>query len=415
MFDIDKWQEIFYTINKNRLRSFLTAFSVSWGIFMLMLLLGAGNGLQNGVYHQFQDEATNSISISARTTSLPYKGLQPGRNIRFTNQDYQMLNDQVEGLDNVTGLVYVWGETTVRYGNNYAAYPVRGVHNGTLVVEQHEMIKGRFINKLDIDEKRKVAVIGKKVAEAIFTDAVDPLGKYAKIGDIRYKVVGVYDDSGDERETENVYIPISTAQIAYGRMNRIDRLQVTTGDATVKESVEIEEEILRKLSDIHIFDPEDKRAVSIFNRARELQQFLNLFFGIKLFLWVVGLGTIIAGIVGVSNIMLITVKERTKEIGVRKALGATPRSITSLFLQESIFITVLSGYIGLLIGIGIIELVNFALNSSGADMPFFRNPEIDLNTAISATVLLIIAGTLAGYFPARRASKIQPIDALRDE
>lgn len=415
MFDIDKWQEIFHTINKNRLRTALTAFSVSWGIFMLMLLLGAGTGLQNGVKYQFEDDATNTIFVRPRQTSMPYKGLQPGRNIQFENEDYDIIKRKVEGLDNISGRFYVRGESTIRYKDKYNNYSVRGVHPDHKNIEKSIITSGRYINELDLRERRKVAIVGKKVAEAIFQKDFDPIGEYITIGDFKYKVVGVFDDLGSERETEQIVIPITLAQVAYGGMDRIDHISVTTGDASMERSKEMEAQILSILSDRHIFDPEDTRAVSIFNLGEEFKKFMDLFFGIKLFLWVVGIGTIIAGIVGVSNIMLITVKERTREIGIRKAMGANPRAIIGLFLQESIFITVLSGYAGLVLGIGLIELINFGITSSGAEMPFFRNPEIDLTTAVSSTLLLIISGTLAGYFPAKKASKIEPIEALRDE
>jgi len=414
MFDLDKWQEIFHTISKNKLRTFLTAFSVAWGIFMLILLLGFGTGFHNGVIWQFRDDATNSIWIRPGQTSIPYNGLKPGRNIRLTNEDFDAISQQVSGVEHITSRFYLSGEFTVRYKDKYSSFNVRACHPDHKYLENTIVIEGRFLNELDIREKRKVTAIGTQIVETLF-EQEDPIGKWIDVNGIKYKVVGIYDDHGGENEVRNIYIPISTAQMAYGGGNRVHQIMFTTGDATVAESKQMEAQLLDVLTRRHNFSPEDERAIRIQNSVEFFQKFMDLFAGIKLFLWVVGFGTIIAGIVGVSNIMLIVVKERTREIGLRKALGATPRSIIGLFLQESILITLVAGYSGLVFGIGLVELINWAMINFNAQPEFFRHPEIDLVTAISATLMLVFAGLMAGFFPARKAARVSPIEALRDE
>lgn len=414
MFDLDKWQEIWFTIRKNKLRTALTAFSVAWGIFMLMLLLGAGNGLENGVKYQFADDAVNSIWINAGQTSKPYKGIKPGKRIAFQNKDYNEIANSVQDIEHFSARFYTSGELTVRYADKYSSFSIRGVHPDTKHIEAAKMIEGRFINEKDQKEKRKVAAIGKEVKAILFKDK-NAIGEYIDVNRTKYMVVGVYDDPGGEDEVKVIYIPLSTGQMVYSGGQRIHNMVFTTGDASVERSIEMANETTQILAKNHSFDPSDNRAVFMWNNVENFQRFQALFAGINAFLWVVGIGTIIAGIVGVSNIMLIVVKERTREIGVRKALGATPSSIIGLILQESIVITLLAGYVGLVLGIGIIEVVNFVVESGPEPPQFFRNPSIDIRTAISATLMLVGAGALAGYFPARKAAKVDPIVALRDE
>ncbi|SDL36458.1 putative ABC transport system permease protein [Catalinimonas alkaloidigena] len=414
MFDLDKWQEIFYTIGRNKLRTFLTMFSVFWGIFMLLLLQGFGAGLLNGVMYEFRDDAVNSIFIAGGTTSKAANGMGINRRIQLTDEDYKAL-ERMQGVEHLTGRFYLQSASTVRRGDYYSSFNVRAVHPDHRYLEKTEMVKGRYLNPIDLNERRKVAVIGTKVAEILYPNGEEPMGTEIDVNGIVYNVVGLFVDDGNDGEGETLYIPITTAQMAYGGANRIDNLMFTMGDATVEESKEIEEEAKKILISHHRFDPEDRSAVRMWNSLENFQRFVNLFAGINIFIWVVGIGTIIAGIVGVSNIMLIIVKERTKEIGIRKALGATPGSIVGLIVQEAIFITIVAGYLGLLAGVGLIELVNYLLQSSGGGVDFFRNPEIDLQTALMATLLLVIAGALAGFFPARKAAAIPPIEALREE
>jgi putative ABC transport system permease protein len=415
MFDIDKWQEIFFTIRKNKLRTFLTAFSVAWGIFMLMILLGFGAGLQHGVEYDFREDAVNSIWVSPGQTSLPYKGMKPGRNITLKNEDLNSLSQKVSGIEYSAGRFFCYGEFTVRYKDKYSSYSVLGITPDIMYIENQTPQKGRYINQLDMEQKRKVAIIGPKVVEGLFSKNEDPIGKWIDVRGIQYRIVGIYNDQGDEGEINRIFIPLTTAQLAYNAKNQLHTIMYTVGDASVKESQQVVEDTKEILSQKYQFDPEDDRAVFIWNNVENFQRFLNLFFGIKIFLWVIGIFTIIAGIVGVSNIMLIIIRDRTREIGVRKAIGATPSSIVGLFLQESILITVVAGYVGLITGIGIIELVKWALVEFNVDAPYFRDPDIDLFTAVMATVLLVISGALAGYFPAKKAAKVNPIVALREE
>ena len=415
MFDIDKWNEIFITISKNKLRTFLTAFSVAWGIFMLMILLGFGTGMSHGIEYDFKEDAINSIWVFPGQTSKPYKGMKPGRNVIFHNEDVKNARRNSPQVDHATGQFYAWGEYTVRYKKKYASYNMRGVDPDFQFIENHIVDKGRYINQLDIAQRRKVAVIGSKVEEGLYEPNEDPIGTWIDVGNIKYRVVGVYKDTGGEGEMRRIFVPITTAQLAYNGQNRIHSMMFTVGDASAKESEKIADKILNDLATKYKFDPEDARALHIWNAMEEYQRFANLMVGIKFFLWIVGIGTIIAGIVGVSNIMLIIIKDRTREIGIRKALGATPASIVGLFLQEAIFITMVAGYIGLISGIGLLEFIKWALIEFEVDAPYFKDPEINLSTAVGATILLVIAGAVAGYMPAHKAAKVNPIVALREE
>jgi putative ABC transport system permease protein len=279
------------------------------------------------------------------------------------------------------------------------------------VLERTKVIEGRYINDLDIEKFRKVAVIGILVKQALFGEQ-PALGELIRINGIAFKVVGVFEDEGSDQERELIYLPISTAQRTFNGKNRVNQILFTTGQATLEQSQAMAEETRRILAENHDFDPEDKGAVFVQNAVENFQRFVSLMQGIRIFIWVVGIGTLLAGVVGVSNIMLVAVKERTREIGIRKALGATPRSIVGLILAESVLITGFAGYLGLMAGVGVLALVSGALP---AESSFFRNPQVDLRVALWATVLLVVAGAVAGFFPARRAASIQPVQALRDE
>ncbi|OGL42620.1 MAG: hypothetical protein A2161_04150 [Candidatus Schekmanbacteria bacterium RBG_13_48_7] len=410
MFDIDKWQEIFSTIKKNKLRTFLTGFSVAWGIFMLIILLGAGNGLQNGVEYQFRGDAVNSIWIYSGLTSLPYQGFQAGRRIQFTLDDYDMVKSSINNVQDISARYSVRGGYPISYKNQYGNFDIITVHPGTEFLESLIVTEGRFINDFDIERYRKVAAISTQVKKSLFKDNT-AIGEYIRINDILFKVIGIFEDRS-ERDMQRIYLPITTAQHVFNAGNKIHNLAfITEENITAKENDSIIEKLKQLYSSKYKFNPDDKRAVRIHNNMDEYRRIMKLFAGIRIFTWIIGIGTIIAGIVGVSNIMLIVVKERTKEIGVRKALGATPGSIVSLIIQESVLITAFAGYIGLVLGVGLLEIV--AKNMPPSD--FFRNPEANFNIAVSATLVLILAGLLAGYFPARRAAAIKPIEALRDE
>lgn len=416
MFDLDKWQEIFYTIDKNRLRSFITAFNVAWGIFILIILMGFGVGFQNGIKNQFADDAVNTIYFWSGRTSVPHKGMQPGRTIRFNNEDYKAIKKQVKGIEYLTGVFWVNGEYVVRYENNYSSFQIRAIDTDYPHIEQSKLIKGRFINQKDLQEKRKVTAIGEKVVEVLFGQ-VDPIGKYISVNGIKYKVVGIFTEKANEYMTKVIFIPISTAQVAYGGGDRIHNIWLTVGDASVEESMRIQDEVHSLMAERHRFSKEDKRAVQANNVLEDYMRWMNVFNGIRFFLAFVGLFTLVAGIVGVSNIMLIIVKERTREIGVRKAIGASPRSIIGLFLMEALLITIVSGYIGMLAGMLFLETgaLSSLMESFGFPMNFFIDPRVDFTSAVVATVILAISGTLAGFFPSKKAAKIPPVVALRDE
>lgn len=410
MFDLDTWQEILDTVRKNKLRTFLTGFSVAWGILMLIILLGSGQGLSRGVEHGFRDDATNSIWIRSGQTSVPWKGLRPGRAVQFTNEDYDGIRSGVRGVDHITSRYFIRGNLTVAWHGETSSFDVRSVHPDHQFLEKTIVTQGRFLNPIDVDEHRKVAVIGERVKQQLFKDHA-ALGEYIDIKGVPFQVVGLFTDEGGEGEQEKIYIPISTAQRTYGGATNVAMIMMTVGDASVAESEAIARDLRLRVAERHDFDPEDKRAVFISNAVLEFQRFVDLMGGIRAFVWVIGVGTLLAGVVGVSNIMMIAVKERTKEIGIRKAVGATPWSVMGLVLQEAILVTAVAGYVGLVAGVGLLELMSRSLGES--DM--FRNPEVDFGVAVSATLLLILAGAVAGFFPARRAAAIRPVEALRDE
>jgi putative ABC transport system permease protein len=355
-------------------------------------------------------DAVNYLSISGGTTSMPYKGMKTGRRLQFTNEDKDILSrlDKVEASSSRT---YVFLENSIlSYKNEYGTFDMFAISPEYRQVESISMIDGRFLNEKDITDYRKVVAVGRLVYEALFKGE-EAVGKYIKVGGVPFKVVGIFDDPGQDRDLQRIYLPVSTAQRVFNMGNNIGTVCLNLTDTDVNMSKQIEEKVNREMAAKHKFDPQDTRALNIFNSIENYRQFMDLFAGIRLFIWIIGTGTIIAGIVGVSNIMMIVVKERTKEIGIRKALGATPRTIISLILQESILITAFAGYIGLVAGVGLLELVaNFL-----PEHDYFANPEININIAISATILLIVSGAIAGYVPARKAAAVKPVVALRDE
>jgi putative ABC transport system permease protein len=410
MFDIDKWQEIFSNIRKNRLRTFLTGFSVAWGIFMLIVLLGAGNGLENGVRNQFSRDAINSIWLNTGKTSLAYQGYQPGRELKFTNEDYTLISDKYARAEHMSARMHLWNINLISYKNNYGNFNVKGVHPEMIYPEKISLLRGRFLNNKDIDEHRKVACIGKKMVEELFKKE-EPLGKDINVNGVLFKVVGVFFDGGGDQDNRRAYLPVSTCQRAFTGNTQIDQVVMSIDESEVDKSEEMVKELRTLLSARHHFDPNDQKAIFVWNNLTEYKKIMGLMSGIKLFVWIIGIGTLIAGIVGVSNIMMIVVKERTVEIGIRKALGASPWSIITLILQEAVFITSLFGYIGLMLGVFLLE----AFKKYIPDSDFFSKPEVDLSVALYAMLLLVIAGLFAGFLPARKAASVQPIEALRGE
>ncbi|MCW3076877.1 MAG: ABC-type antimicrobial peptide transport system, permease component [Bacteroidetes bacterium] len=408
MFDLDKWQEIFATIKKNKLRTILTAFSVAWGIFILIVLLAAGRGLRNGAQSQFGNDAANSIWTEGGVTTMNFAGYKPGRKIQLTNTDYYFIKKKIQGVDHASAVSNDGQSKILSYKNEHAGFLVRPCAPDHCLLEKAKIIKGRFINEIDFNEFRKVCAIGIPVQKLLFKEE-DPINKFIDVGGTKYKVVGVFNDNG-KGDNDRIYIPLLTAQRINNGKDHIRLVWATTGDATIEQSEAMAGNIRNMLAKKYHFDPKDMNAVGIFNNNMEYKRVMGMLDGIKVFIYIIGILTLIAGIVGVSNIMMIIVKERTREIGVRKALGATPFSIVSLIIQESVFITFIAGYVGLMLGIGVVEIIK----AFGLEGDFFKNPDVDLDIAISSVVLIIIAGALAGLFPALKAANVQPIEALRE-
>jgi putative ABC transport system permease protein len=348
--------------------------------------------------------------VYAGQTTKAYKGTNAGRRIQFTNRDYTRTKTLDKHIDHITGRFYV-GSKLISYNNQYGSYDIRAVHPDHKYLENTIITQGRFLNRLDLEHFGKVIVIGDIVRKDLFKNGENPLGKYVEVGSIPFKIIGVFEDKGGNSEMRKVYIPVSTAQRVFNGADHLNQVMFTVGDASLDQTKAIETKLRNEFAAIHHFDPSDQRAIRINNDLDNYQKVMNLFMGIRIFIWIIGIGTIIAGIVGVSNIMMIVVKERTKEVGIRKALGATPGSIVGLILLESVIITSMAGYIGLMAGVGLLELVSKFMPPSD----FFRNPQANISIAVMAMALLVIAGAIAGFIPARKAASIKPIEALRDE
>ncbi|MEO1370372.1 MAG: ABC transporter permease, partial [Acidobacteriota bacterium] len=313
------------------------------------------------------------------------------------------------GVEYLTARFLLQGRNTVTYRGETGNFPIRSVHPDHLHLEKTQVVLGRFLNAIDVREKRKVAVVGQVVADELFGER-SPLGEPLKVNGVVFRVVGVFEDSGGDGEMEFVYLPISTAQRTFGGTDHVAQLMLTTGQLDLEATDAMAGEILQRLSERHRFAPQDRRAMEVSNLNEEFHRILSLMDGVRFFVWVIGIGTLLSGVVGVSNIMMIAVQERTREIGVRKALGATPWDIVSLIVQESVVLTAVSGYLGLVLGVGVLGLM-----ASLPEAEMFRQPGVDLGVALYALALLVLAGALAGFVPARRAAQIRPIEALRDE
>ncbi len=405
MFDLDKWTEILESINRHKLRTILTAFGVFWGIFMLVLLMGAGNGLFNSIRYQFSDVATNSIWLSPGRTSKPFKGLNKGRQIRFDNSDYEFLRDNFEGVDEITGRFYITGNRQVVYKDKNLSYSINSIHPSFKTMENMTVMSGRFLTQEDLDNHRKVCIIGNIVKDNLFEDE-DPIGKEINVGGIIYTVVGTFYDI-DDWVMKNVYIPITTAQKVYSGNDRLNRIMFTTHGLTIGEVNKIEEDVIAAFAGRKSFDVTDRRAIWSNNNAKDFEEFASMMLAIQGIIWLVGIFTMIAGVIGVSNIMLIIVKDRTKEIGIRKALGAKPISIITMILQESVLITLVAGFVG--VGLGVLAIGAM----SGIKTDFFRTPHVDLSVVLVATLILVLSGALAGLIPAIKAARINPVLAMK--
>jgi putative ABC transport system permease protein len=409
MFSRDRWQEIFDTIQKNKLRTFLSGFTVALGIFIFIILFGFGNGLKNQFQEFFLDDATNTITLFAGKTSMPYQGFKSNRRIEFDNSDLADIKENFPFfLEYITPRIS--RSASVKYKNEFDNYSTRGVGPAHQFAEKTIMMKGRYINEKDIENKTKYAVIGRLVAQDLFNQG-DALGQFIEIGNSVFKVIGIFQDDGGDREERYIYIPYTTRQLLEKSNDKVDQIVLAfkpqlghLGSLVFERKLR---EFLKKKKSIA---PKDPNGIFFRNRAdilKQNQQFANV---LQLIVTFVGLGTLIAGIIGISNIMVFVVKERTKELGIRKALGATPKSVIQMILQESVFITTISGYVGLFIGIFVLKSIGVSLQDY-----FIKDPYIDTTTALFATIIVILFGGIAGYIPAKRAARIKPIVALRDE
>lgn len=414
-FDIDRWQEVWITITHNKMRSVMTAFGVFWGMFMLVVMVGAGVALERGISSNIEGFATNSCFVWTNSTSEAYKGFKKGRRWEMTNEDVKVLRN------NVTEIEYI---APVLFGNSSSNNVLRNDKSGTFnikgnypvynLIDESKLSKGRYINDIDIAEKRKVCVIGQRVAEILFPNDEDPIGKSIQVQGVYFNVVGVTRSSsnvnigGDAQET--VVLPFSTMQQAFNQGDVVHFLAVTAKPG-IKVSV-MEQRIHEILKQRNNISPDDKTAVGGMNIEDDFTMFLYLGIGIASLIWIVGLGTLLAGAIGVSNIMLVTVRERTKEIGIRRALGATPKIVMNQILTETIVIVLMAGLTGIMVGVGLLNLIGMATEGSEA---FFKDPQISFNVAMIALFILMLIGVFAGYLPAKRAVSVKPIDAIREE
>lgn len=404
------------TIKQHKLRTFLTVLGVFWGVFMLIFMLGMGSGLENAVFRDFGNRATNIMYVWSSSTSLPYQGYQPGRFPRLNFDDLEAIKQQVKGVGFIAPRTRL--DAKVVHGETAETYEIRGELSQMIKVEALKVYHGRYISDLDNDESRKVAVLGTRTAEVLFGRNVgEAIGQYVTINGAEFLVVGIFGPRvikpWTEDDQEAVVIPLTTMHRTFGMDGRVHYFAVSAQEGY--RIAQIEPQVRSLLKARHHVAPNDPRGIGGFNLEAEFQQVRGLFDGISAFLWIVGIGTLLAGIVGVSNIMLIVVKERTKEIGIRKAIGATPASIISSILTESIFITAVSGYLGLLAGVLVIGGINLLMEQASVDSQMFYNPEVNLGIAIGAMILLTIAGTVAGLIPAMMAARVNPVVALKDE
>jgi putative ABC transport system permease protein len=410
MFDLDRWQEIFQTISKNKLRTLLSGFTIAFAILLFTLLFGVGNGLKHTFEKQFSSDAANSVYIRAGVTTKPYKGLQSGRTIQFRNDDGKFINEKFEDEIQFFSPNVERYNVQAIYEGEHNNYTVRGVYPDYQPLESAEIKDGRFLSYLDLKSKAKVVAIGRLVEKDLFGNK-NALGKNISLDGISYKVVGVFSDPGGDQDERFIYTPFSTAQGMYRINDELDRFGLTYNPKlTVDQALEFTNLLTKVLQEKHDVDPRDQAAIRVQNYAegtKSVKQFMTVLNVIILF---IGIGTLVAGIIGISNIMVYIVKERTKELGIRKALGATPNSIIGMIMMESIFVTAIAGYAGLLIGVFTLKAIGKSLEKY-----FILNPSVETYVVVGATIILIIAGTIAGYIPAKRAASIKPIVALNDE
>ena len=406
MFDIDRWREIFQSISKNKLRSALSGFTVAFAILLFTLLFGIGNGLQNTFKNEFAKDAMNSIYIFTNRTTKPYKGKQSGRVIQLKNDDFEFLK---KNYDDKIQMISPRTQRSVLavYKNEEERYTLRGVYPRYQIIESAEMIEGRFLSANDLKERAKVIVIGRMVEKDLFGQ-LSAFGKQLNLNGILYKVIGVFSDPGGDSDERYIYTPFTTMQRMYGNNDHVGEFAITYNPKlSVDEAIAFGVKMQKALKKKHDVSPKDQRAIRLENYASANKEVSGMMVGLGILILVIGFGTLIAGVVGISNIMVYIVKERTKEIGIRKAVGATPKSIVAMIMQEAVFITAISGYVGLMIGVGILKFTGPSLKKY-----FILNPGVSTSVVVGATVTLILAGVIAGFLPAKRAARIKPIVAL---
>jgi putative ABC transport system permease protein len=415
MFDNDHWGEIWNTLSRNKLRSFLTMFGVGWGIFMLAVMLGMGNGLKNAVLGGFEGFATNSAFLWTMPTTKPYAGFQKGRSFTFDNEDISIIRNNVPGIAVCSPQLQLGGwrsGNNVSYGSKVGAFSVYGSEPEVIQVEAIRLPQGRFLNHADLGEERKVAVIGQDVVDQLFKPE-DPIGKHIKINGVYFQVVGVSKKKSSAEMGDNpdakIYVPFTTFQKAFNALNEVHWFTLVAEPGV--DVGEVERQVRQMMARKHRVDPTDESAFGSWNMQEFYGKMNGLFIGIGGLSWFVGICTLLAGAIGIGNIMLVSIQERTKEIGIRRSLGATPRNITGQIVQEALTLTFVAGYFGLLAGVGVLE----AIRSVAGDADFFKNPGVDLYVALIAFAVLIASGLLAGLLPARRAMAIKAVDALRAE
>lgn len=408
MFDGDKWLEIFGTLVKNPLRSLMIILAVGIGMFILVILQGMGTGLENGVSSMFADDAVNSIWVRSSTTSLSYGGYKPNRRVRLKESDHRKAADDIQGTAISSARQQMWG-VGLTFGSKTGNYSLRAVHPNHQEVEKTEMHHGRYINQRDLDERRKVAVLGGTIVDELFGGG-NPVGQFVDIMGIRFKVVGSYNDPASRWENRVVYIPIKTGQaVFWGNTDDISMFIVSTEADPLEATQETATTIDGYLRSRHTIHPEDQRALSVNNNNEEFKRISNILLGMRVFLFVIGGLTLVSGIIGVSTIMGIIVQDRRREFGIRKSIGATPGSVVTLIVMEAVFIALMSGLLGLLLAVALLELFGGLV-----DHPFFQNPRLSLNICLSALGILVLAGVVAGLIPGVRAARIKPIEALKE-
>ena len=415
IFDTDRWREVFDTLGANKLRTALTAFGVLWGIFMLIIMLGAGSGLQNGVTSEFQGFATNSLYIWTQRTTKPYKGLPSGRRFNMSNEDTKALRELVPEAKVIAPRNEVggWrGAATVVRGIHSGSYGIIGDYPVAVELQPFDVTQGRLLNQMDVDQKRKVAVIGAKVVNDLFEENEEVIGSNIRINGVYFTVVGTIKTKKAGREAEDdaqsIFIPLSSFQQAFNYGNWVSYYGFMPIDGV--SVADMEAKILKVLKERHRVHPADEFAFGTNNNEEEFAEYANVFSGINFLIWFVGTLTLVAGVIGISNIMLVIVKERTKEIGIRRAIGASPMSIVSQIILEALVLTSLAGYIGIVLGVWVVEFAGPLIEDDS-----FKNPEIDFQTILIALGVLIISGCFAGFIPAYRALEIKPVEALRTE